>query len=291
MPGGRAAPSRLALVLTLALLAAAHVLPCDAHFNFHLPHTWLFPSSSGETKPIRASAVSGVARSRAAVHSLQARQKVAAEAAAAEAAGGVDERPGASFASRDAKVDDADDAQEHRQAPSPPPPSPPPPPPSPPQLPEFKAGSLVSATPEKQNLVAGAAALEVEVDTSTHQHDALAAAAIANSGQGHNVKGHAESLDKGKIVFTTFATEELVDLLANWVAHAMAAGLPNVVVIALDAAVLQWCAARAVTAIDASGLIDKAGMQLSVKGYGLPDARHVIGCHLTQETRVQNALS
>ena len=30
----------------------------------------------------------------------------------------------------------------------------------------------------------------------------------------------------------------------NWVEHAMAAGLPNVVVIALDAAVLHWCAAR-----------------------------------------------
>ena len=196
MPGGRAAPSRPAVALTLALLAAAHVLPCTAHFNFHLPHTWFFPSSSGETKPIRASAVSGVARSRAAAHNLPARQDVAAEAASAveAAGGGVEERPGASFAARDAQVDDADDAPEHRQAaPSPPPPSPPPPPPpSPPPSPYLPSSPPPRPPPPQTPPPASPSPAKTDINKLPDEFKA------------------------GSMVSVSFATEELLDLLANW---------------------------------------------------------------------------
>ena len=65
----------------------------------------------------------------------------------------------------------------------------------------------------------------------------------------------------------TFATTELQDFLHNWLTHAESVGLPNVFVIALDAKVAAWCAARRVPSMDASHLIDKGQFHHSVMGF------------------------
>ena len=54
----------------------------------------------------------------------------------------------------------------------------------------------------------------------------------------------------------TFATIDVVVLLHNWLEHAKSSNLPNIVVIALDEEVIQWCLERNVKTLNATKLID-----------------------------------
>ena len=94
---------------------------------------------------------------------------------------------------------------------------------------------VVAATPKtKRNpgakLVAGNSALEV--DHNTHATNEEAAKAIAQAGR--DVKGHADRLDRDKIVFASFVSKGFHEFMLNWYAHTQRLGIDNVIVAAFD---------------------------------------------------------